>query len=131
MRLADDALTLFIPYYDDGELQYQKQVIYGVSWHQSNKAAITTEGLKSADVVNVRIPEEAFPAEYVRYASFLPDDGTFALHEGMPVCRGDVEASGLIPASLIDDYGRECVKTLVSFTENLRGREPHLRLVLT
>ena len=131
MNMCSETITIFIPYNDDGEQAYERQVIRGVSWHQTNKVAMTADGLKSADVVNVRIPEVSFPAEYVRYALFLPDDGTFALHEGMPVCRGDVEASGRIPSSLIDDYGRECVKTLVSFTENLRGREPHLRLVLT
>lgn len=133
MKLTNETITLFIPYCDaEGETSWKRFVITGVSWYQTNKAEITVNGLKSADVVNVRIPESSFPSEYVSYIFFDPEEDSFALHEGMPVCLGEVQApSGALLSGLIEAYGRERVKTLLSFTENLRGREPHIRLVLT
>ena len=131
MKLATETITLFIPYYVSGEVQYLRQEVCGVSWHQTNKADITASGLKSADVVTLRIPEASFPGTFVNYAMFGGDVGTFSLKEGMPVCRGSIEVpAGESVANLPKLFGREIVKTVQSFTDNCRGREPHIKVVL-
>ena len=131
MKLATETITLFIPYYEGGEIQYLRREVTGVSWHQTNKAEITVNGLKSADVVTVRIPEARFPGTYVNHAAFTGDDSTFSLKEGMPVLRGSVvPASGEIVGRFPEIYGREIAKTGLSFTDNRRGREPHIKVVL-
>lgn len=131
MKLATETITLFIPYYVAGEVAYARRTVSGVSWHQTNKADITTNGLKSADVVTVRIPEAAFPGAYVNYVSFSGSENTFSLKEGMPVLRGNVappadESVG----KFSETYGREIAKTVLSFTDNRRGKEPHIKVVL-
>ena len=131
MRLATETITLFIPYYEGGEVQYLRKVVDGVSWHQTNKAEITANGLKSADVVTVRIPESSFPGAYVNYAAFTGDSDTFSFKEGMPVLKGCIipeagERVGKFP----EIFGREIAKTVLSFTDNRRGKEPHIKVVL-
>ena len=131
MKLATETITLFIPYYVSGEVQYLRKVVNGVSWHQTNKADITTNGLKSADVVTVRIPVSAFPGAYVNHAAFTGDASTFSLKEGMPVLKGAITlASGESVGKLSAIYGREIAKTVLSFTDNRRGKEPHIKVVL-
>ncbi len=128
MKLATETITIYVPYMSNGEIEHERIVISGVSWHQTNKADITTSGLKSADLVNVRIPVSAFPGQYVNAAAFVPDTGMFALKEGMTVLRGETEESY---ADLIRDHGRDDLFTVLSFSDNLRGRAQHIKVVLS
>ena len=128
MKLSTETITIYVPYMSEGEVEHERIVISGVSWHQKNKADITTNGLKSADLVDVRIPIEAFPGKYVTAAAFIPGSHLFAFKEGMTVLRGETEETY---SDLIRTYGRDDLFTVLSFTDNLRGRAQHIKVVLS
>ncbi len=128
MKLATETITIYVPYMSEGEIEHERIVIRGASWHQTNKADITANGLKSADLVNVRIPVSAFPGQYVTAAAFIPSSSEFAFKEGMTVVRGETEEGY---SDLIRDRGRDDLFTVLSFTDNLRGKAQHIKVVLS
>lgn len=127
MQLANMTITCFIPHYELGELVHDRVVISGVSIHKTASATVTTNGLKSADTVTIRIPAESILDEYVDHQEYEP--GMLAIKDGMTICLDEVE--DLPIDQLIEKYGRGKVKTVVSHTENLRGMQPHIKVVLT
>lgn len=109
---------------------WSRTVIHGVHFYVDNKVAIVDNGLKSADIYKVRIPEDA-----VCEKGFLPDDQYasrddvsqfWTLQDGdiivLGVCEDEIER----PADLKEKKGRYC--TIMSWSDNRFGGLPHWRV---
>ena len=126
---------MYIPYLNtDGLDAYRREVINGVSWFRKNISNVTIEGLKTADVITIRIPSKATVLQYVNYLDYLllsDISGFWTLKEGMTIVHGNVSDTeeNATPAKLLKKYGRDKVMTVLSFTDNCRKLEPHFKVV--
>ena len=92
----------------DGCDEWEKQYVSECWWHENTKSGITTNGLKSADVLTVRIPNLA-----------------------VSVKKGDVIVKGVCDVrmqTVKDLSGIEHFK-VTGANYNTFGRNPHIKVV--
>ena len=125
MNLCDETITVFNAKYDpETDMDaYEGTVISGVSWFRETASTVDSSGLRAADKVTVRIPEDADfgGKQYVTreaYTNAQSADGIFTLQNGDIVVRGTVSESGLRPAELHENYE---AFTVLGVTDNRRG----------
>ena len=90
------------------EFQWKKQYVKECWWFEETKSSITTEGMKSADVLKVRIPDLSIVAK-----------------------KGDYIVKGKCPVEMRtvkDLKGYEYFK-VVTANYNQIGEEPHIKVV--
>lgn len=121
MKLCDTVITVFNAKFDpekDCDV-YHGTVLSGVSWYEQSISNVTTEGLKAANRVTVRIPEHVLSAKYVNplYYANAPDvTGLCTLQKGDVIVKGALEASDMTPARLHAEY--KDAMTVLGVTDN-------------
>lgn len=133
MRNADKTITLY-NYYLDQQTGYdtcKRSQIDGVSTFVQTKVNVSKEGLASASVYTVRIPESSAEEQYVTPKQFLELDdktGYFTLSKGDKIVLGVAEEETATPAYLESKYGNDQVMTITGVTDNRDKREPHWKV---
>lgn len=126
MKQCNAVITVFNAKHDpekDCDV-YNGTVLEGVSWFEQTVSSVTTEGLKAANRVVVRIPEHVLIDKYVnpRYYESAEDvTGLCTLQTGDVIVKGALYASGLTPAQLHAEYKN--VMTVLGVTDNTAA--PH------
>lgn len=126
MKLCNAVITVFNAKYDpvqDCDV-YHGTVLTGVSWYEQAVSGVTTEGLKAANRVTVRIPVEVLSEKYVSplyYANADDVTGLCTLQTGDVIVKGALYASGMTPAQLHNEY--KDVMTVLGVTDNTNA--PH------
>lgn len=134
MRNADKVITLY-NYFTDAETGYdtcQRVQIDGASTFVQTQVNVSKEGLASASVYTVRIPEMSVSPLYVTPRQFLelPDkSGYFTLSKGDKIVLGLAEEETATPAYLESKYGNDQVMTITGVTDNRDKREPHWKVI--
>lgn len=136
MRLCDQTITVFNAKLDPdtGNDVYYPTVISGVSWFQQTITTVDSSGLKAANQITVRIPDDAetdFSGKsYVtpeEYATADPSS-VFTLRAGDLLVHAAV-TERLRPAELQQRYG-EAVATVLAVTDDRRTpHAPHWKVV--
>ena len=88
--------------------QWKKNYVAKVWWHKDEKSSVTTDGLKQADVITIRIPDTM-----------------------IEVVKDDYIAKGNCPVkmqTIKDLSGIEFAK-VTSVNRNLFGGNPHIKVV--
>lgn len=134
MRNADKTITLY-NYFTDLETGYDtcKRVqIDGASTFVQTQVNVSKEGLSSASVYTIRIPEASVSAQYVTPKQFLElsdKTGYFTLAKGDKIVLGKAEEEDATSAYLENKYGNDQVMTITGVTDNLDKREPHWKVI--
>ena len=102
---ADCTIYTGIP--SSGEMVYKRQYISECWWFLDTKTAITTEGLKTADILKLRIP-----------------DMTVQVKKGDVVVKGDCK----IEIETIKDLKKRQYYKVIKVNYNDFGDEPHIRV---
>lgn len=130
MKNADKDITLY-NYYLDAETGYdtcQRLYIRGVSTFVRTQVDVSKDGLASADVYTVRIPEESVTAKYVtpkQFKELADKTGYFTLAKADKIVLGLAEEEPQTPAYLESAYGNEMVLTITGVTDNRGKMAPH------
>lgn len=125
MQLCNDTITLYNRRFDpeqDCDV-YERTIIRGVHWFNSDATTVDSTGLKAANKVTIRIPVDA---DFGGKAYLLPkqyaatDDpaAAFTLAAGDLVVLG-VGTEGLHPAAIHDTYSEAA--TILQVTDNRRA----------
>lgn len=106
---------------------YRRTVICGVWWHVDNKVSVTADGLRSADVFKVRIPEAADfgGAMYVPPNEYTGAPDTWTLQADDYIVRGALDQEIERPADLCKEHGQ--VFRITSWSDNRFGGLKHWR----
>ena len=134
MRNADKTITLY-NYFTDVETGYdtcQRLQIDGAAAFVQTQVNVSKEGLASASVYTVRIPETSAKAQYVTPKKFLEltdKSGYFTLAKGDKIVLGISEDETATPAYLESKFGNDQVMTITGVTDNRDKREPHWKVV--
>lgn len=133
MRNADKTITLYNYYLDQpaGYDANKRIQIDGVSTFVQTQVNVSKEGLASASVYTIRIPETSVSSQYVTPKQFseLPDKtGYFTLAKGDKIVLGVAEEETATPAYLESKYGNDQVMTITGVTDNRDKREPHWKV---
>ena len=134
MRLCDETITVFNAQYNPttDRDDYTGTVISGASWFSDIATSVIESGLKTANKVTIRIPENAsFSGKtYVDPSTYKTADTckSFTLQSGDIIVKGAVSITGMTPSELQKAH-TECV-TVVGVTDNRRApNAPHWRVV--
>lgn len=133
MKNANKSITLY-NYYLDPETGYdtcKRTYIENVSTFVQTQVNVSKEGLASADVYTVRIPEGAVSKMYVTPKQFMELEdktGAFTLAKGDKIVLGYAVEEVATPAYLESTYGNEMVMTITGVTDNRDKREPHWKV---
>lgn len=108
--LTNTDITIYHREYDSKLRMDQWKRIYVPKawWHKDEKSSVTTDGLKQADVITIRIPDTT-----------------------IEVAKDDYIARGNCPVkmqTIKDLSGREFAK-VTSVNRNLFGGNPHIKVV--
>ena len=105
-----ETMTLIQRHYDsDTDMDvYTQTVITGVSWYGKVKIEVQDKGVRSASIIQVRIPEENLPAEV-------------ALANGDYIVKGELAKKVTKQSDLT---GVECY-SIISIGDNRRGNLRH------
>lgn len=108
--LTNTDITIYHREYDSKLRQDQWKRIYVPEawWHKNEKSSVTTDGLKQADVITIRIPDIM-----------------------IEVAKDDYIVKGNCPVkmqTIKDLSGREFAK-VISVNRNLFGGNPHIKVV--
>lgn len=129
MRTNAD-ITIYNAVYDpESRLNtYHRTVIRGAWFYVDNKVNVTSDGLASADVYKVRIPESAqmCGVEYVPANSYSGEPGTWTLQHDDYVVRGVCDLEINVPADL-KKHKLQAFK-ITSWADNRFGGLPHWRI---
>ena len=134
MKNANKDITLY-NYYLDPATGYdtcQRLHISDVSAFVRTQVSVSEDGLASADVYALRIPEESVTAQYVTPEQFreLPDKaGYFTLAKADKIVLGNAREETPTPAYLESTYGNDLVLTITGVTDNRDKRAPHWKVV--
>ena len=137
MKLCNDTITIY-NHYTDATTRYQvfvPTVINGVHWYGSNQAAVTNDGLLSADQYTIRIPIEAYfnSSIYVtpkEYENLTNKTGYFTLAHGDVIVKGNHVETGANAKPAYLDKTYDNVVTIISVTDNRTApNAPHWRVV--
>lgn len=126
MKMCDAVITVFNAKFDserDCDV-YHGTVLEGVSWYEQTVSNVTTDGLKAANRVTVRIPESVLIDKYVSplyYAKADDVTNLCTLQTGDVIVKGALYASGMTPAQLHAEYKN--VMTVLGVTDNTNA--PH------
>ena len=124
MQLCNDTITLYNRRFDPDEDcdVYERTVIRGVHWFNSEATTVDSTGLKAANKVTIRIPTDAdfggkvyFPPK--QYAATDDPAAAFTLVAGDLVVLG-IGAEDLRPAAIHDTYSEAA--TILQVTDNRR-----------
>ena len=131
MKMCNDTITVFNRRLDPdtGYEIYTPTVIRGVSWYSHVDSAVTSDGLKAANKITIRIPIDAdFDGKsYVEPVNYTGGAGEFTLRSGDYIIKGS-EAEPLTPAQARARYGE--IATILGVTDNRRApRAKHWRVV--
>ncbi len=131
MKLCNDTITVFNSRLDDenGYSIYTPTVIRGVSWYSHVESTVTSDGLKAANKITIRIPIDAdFGGKaYVPPVNYTGGKGEFTFRNGDYIIKGS-EAEPLTPAQARERYGE--IATILGVTDNRRApRAKHWRVV--
>lgn len=129
MQLCNDTITLYNRKFDpnvDCDV-YNRTIIHGVHWFNSDATTVDNTGLKAANKVTIRIPIDAdFEGkEYMQpkvYASTTNPSVAFTLAAGDIVVLG-IGADDMRPAQIHDAYSD--AMTILQVTDNRHA--PHAR----
>ena len=133
MKNADKDITLY-NYYLDSETGYdtcQRLYIQGVSAFVRTQVNVNKDGLASADVYTLRIPEGSASSQYVTPEQFLelPNKaGYFTLAKADKIVLGYAREETPTPAYLESAYGNGMVLTITGVTDNRDKRTPHWKV---
>lgn len=125
MQLCNDTITLYNRRFDpeDDCDVYERTIIRGVHWFNSDATTVDSTGLKAANKVTIRIPTDAdfggkayLPPK--QYAATDDPTAAFTLAAGDLVVLG-IGAEGLRPAAIHDTYSEAA--TILQVTENRRA----------
>ena len=126
MKMCNAVITVFNAKHDlekDCDV-YHGTVLEGVSWYEQTVSNVTTDGLKAANRVIVRIPNSVLIDKYVSplfYAKADDVTGLCTLQTGDVIIKGALYASGMTPAQLHAEY--KDVMTVLGVTDNTTA--PH------
>lgn len=126
MKMCNAVITVFNAKHDlekDCDV-YHGTVLEGVSWYEQTVSNVTTDGLKAANRVIVRIPNSVLIDKYVSplfYAKADDVTGLCTLQTGDVIVKGALYASGMTPAQLHSEY--KDVMTVLGVTDNTNA--PH------
>lgn len=134
MQLCNDTITLYNRRFDPEEDcdVYERTIIRGVHWFNSDATTVDSTGLKAANKVIIRIPTDAdFGGKtYLAPKQYTGTDNpatSFTLAAGDLVIFG-VGADGLRPAAIHDTYSEAA--TILQVTDNRRApRGPHWKVI--
>ncbi len=134
MKQTNETVTVLNRRYnrDTGKDDWIPTVIHGVSWFWTTRAAVTQDGLKTADTAAVRIPAGADTGgrSYLQPEAYKAAENVsevFTLAHGDIIVRAAVTAAGFTPAQLQARYG-DCI-TILGVTDNTRRkRAPHWKV---
>lgn len=108
--------------------EWYRTVIRGVYFYVDNKVSVGDNGLNSADVYKIRIPEDAkCESVYIpehEYANMVNPKGYWTLQEGDYIVNGACVMDISKPADL--EGLRKC--KILSWSDNRHGRLPHWRV---
>lgn len=133
MKNATQDITLY-NYYLDPATGYdtcQRLYLQGVSVFAQTKVEVSKDGLASADVYTLRIPETVATAQYVTPRQFqeLEDKtGYFTLSEADKIVLGCAKEETPTPAQLESVYGNGMVMAITGVTDNRGKRAPHWKV---
>lgn len=132
MKNAEKTITLY-NYTQDVATGYDmahRTVIAGVSAFCQTKVTVGDEGLMSADMFTLRIPEDAPGAAYVtpkKFAALADKTGYFTLAKGDKIVRGSVPDENPRRGDLESKYDN--VITITGVTDNRGKAAPHWKVV--
>lgn len=126
-------ITLYNHYYDkDTRLdKWHRTVIYGVHFYVDHKVSVGDNGLNSADVYKIRIPEDSdYQGAYVSEDEWIAlgqnVSGKWTLQSDDIVVLGESDLDIERPAQLKEAGKRYCKVT--SWSDNRFGGLPHWRI---
>lgn len=130
--IANADITLYNHHYNkDTRLDdWQRTVIYGVHFYVDNKVNLGDEGLNSADVYKIRIPEDAecnrayLPED--KYAAADDTEAYWTLQNGDYVVRGECLLDIEKPSDIKQVRTQYC--KITSWSDNRFGGLPHWRI---
>ena len=131
MKMCNDTITVFNRRLDPdtGYEIYTPTVIRGVSWYSHVDSAVTSDGLKAANKITIRIPIDAdFSGKsYVKPVDYTAGEREFTLRSGDYIINGE-ERRPLKPAQARAEYGE--IATILGVTNNRRApRAKHWKVV--
>lgn len=134
MQLCNDTITLYNRRFDPEQDcdAYERTVIRGVHWFNSDATTVDSTGLKAANRVTIRIPMDAdfggkvyLPPKH--YADTDNPAAAFTLAAGDLVVLG-IGAEGLRPADIHNAYFEAA--TILQVTDNRRApRGRHWKVI--
>jgi hypothetical protein len=133
VKNAEQEITLY-NYFMDAETGYdtsRRVHISGVSTFVQTQVNVSKDGLASADVYTIRIPDESVKERYVtprEYKNLKDKSGFFTLAKGDKVVLGYAKEEEATPAYLESTYGNEMVMTITGVTDNRNKRAPHWKV---
>lgn len=133
MKNAEQYITLYNYYLDPvtGYDTCQRLYIQGVSAFAQTQVNVSKEGLASADVYTLRIPEATVTAQYAtpkQFQAMEDKSGYFTLSEMDKIVLGYAKESTPTPAELQSAYGNGMVLTITGVTDNRGKRAPHWKV---
>ena len=114
-------ITILNRVYDPEERldKWKATFIENVSFYSDTKVNLDSNGLTTADVYKMRIPDYN---GYVPAGEYIGEEGTWTLQIDDYIVKGKLDKDVTRPAEL-DDKIR-----IKSFSDNRRGMLPHLRI---
>lgn len=134
MRNATRDITLYNYFWDAGEDRdkCKRTLISGASVFVQTQVNVGKEGLSSASVFTVRIPESSVHETYVTpkvFQKLAGKGGFFTLGKGDKIVLGNAPEEAPTAADLESAYGNDQVMTVTGVTDNRDKREPHWKVV--
>lgn len=129
MRNADKTITVY-NYTQDPETGYDmahRTQIDGVSAFCETKVTVDKDGLMSADLFTVRIPEISGYATPKEFETLEDKTGRFTLSKGDKIVIGAAYDENPRPGDLEKKY--DSVLTITGVTDNRGKREPHWKVI--
>lgn len=101
---------------------WKRTVIRGVSFYRDIKVSLDSNGLTTANICKVRIPEECCDG-YVPEDKYLGEDGAWTVRNDDYIVLGESSLEIERPKDLKGTYFR-----INSWSDNRRGSLPHIRI---
>ena len=114
-------ITILNRVYDPDERldKWKSTFIENVSFYSDTKVNLDGNGLTTADVYKIRIPDYK---GYVPAEEYAGEDGTWTVQIDDYIVKGKLNKEVTRPAELVNKI------RIYSFSDNRRGVSPHLRV---
>lgn len=109
MLLCNEAVTVVNHIEYANTDKYVNTIIYNVSWHNKAKIELQQNGITSADIAVIRIPESSIPSG-------------FDISPGNYIIKGEV----LEEIESLEQLQKYNALRIMSVTDNRRGKLKHL-----